>query len=299
MYRFRICTLTFLCIVMIGLVGCSKNKNLSRIEPYSEPELPPNYMLGYFNPSESAGYVTFADETPSKPDSIVLESQDSGEVVRLINLKRTSRKLPPLIFSPILTRVAQAHSKYMKDHSCFAHQCAGEPPPSKRACLAGYRSYKGSCYIGETIAGGYPSPKSVVNAWMNSPGHRAILMHSKLREIGVGLAVGGYYRAYWTVDLGSQRNKLYVFINNDESVTESRSVILTLTNEEISSSDGIGYAHDVMISNDPSFADTDWEPYAPHKPWTLTSGKGPKTVYVKYRDPTGHKVISGDIIFLK
>ena len=217
MYRLRIWTLTFFCVAMVALAGCAKNKNLYRIEPYTEPEHPSNYMLGYYDPGDSAGYVTFADETPSTPDSILLASQDTREVEWLINLNRTSRKLPPLIFNPILSRVAQAHSKYMKDHSCFAHQCKGEPPPSKRACLAGYRSYKGSCYIGETIAAGYPSPKSVVNAWMNSPGHRAILMHAKLREIGIGLAVGGYYRAYWTADLGSQRNKIYVFINNDES----------------------------------------------------------------------------------
>ena len=296
---FRIWTLTFFCIVMIGLVGCSKNKNISLIEPYSEPEPPSNYMIGYYDPSEQAGYVTFADEAPSALHSAGLDSEYAGEAARLINVNRTAAGLPPLMVNPILTGVAQAHSEYMKNYSCFAHQCPGEPSPEIRACSAGFQSYNQSCYIGEAIAAGYPSPKSVVAAWMSSPGHYAILMHSKMREIGVGYAVGGYYRRYWTADLGSQPNKLYVFINNDDPVTESRLVTLTMTNEEVSNSGGIGYAHDMMISNDPSFADADWETYAPHKPWMLTDGKGPKTVYVKYRDPTGYEVLSGAIIFVK
>jgi len=296
---------------MIGLGGQTKAP--------AESTPPPNYMMGYYDPSEPAGYVTFADEAPPALRSTVLDSQYSGEVARLINLKRTSAGLPPLMVNPILSKIALAHSEYMRDNSCFAHQCPGELTPAKRACLAGYRPYGTKvsdneevnlnagnptpgnqfCYVGETIAAGYPSPKSVVAAWMDSPGHYAILMHSKMREIGVGYAFGGYYRRYWTADVGSQRKKLYVFINNDDPVTESRLVMLTITNEEVSNSGGFGYAHDMMISNDPSFTDADWETYAPQKPWMLTDGKGPKTVYVKYRDPTGHEVLSGDIIFAK
>lgn len=311
MNRFRVWIITFFCIVMIGLGGQTKAP--------AEPISPPSYMMGYYDPSEPAGYVTFADETPSALHSTVLDSQYAAEVVRLINLKRTGAGLFPLMVSPILTGIAQAHSEYMRDHSCFAHQCPGEPTPERRACLAGFRSYgvqvsdnvdfnsmasgpppgNQSCYVGEAIAAGYPSPKSVVAAWMSSPGHYAILMHSKMREIGVGYAVGGYYRRYWTADLGSQRNKLYVFINNDDPITENRLVTLTVTNEEVSNSGGIGYAHDMMISNDPSFADADWETYVPQKLWMLTKGKGPKTVYVKYRDPAGYEVLSADIIFAK
>ncbi len=55
----------------------------------------------------------------------------------------------------------------------------------------------------------------------------------------------------------------------------------------------------MMISNDPNFADADWENYFPHRLWMLTKCKGPKTVYVKLRDPAGYEVLSGDIIFAK
>jgi uncharacterized protein YkwD len=176
-------------------------------------------MMGYYDPSEPAGYVTFADEAPSTLHSTVLDSEYAAEAARLINLNRTGAGLPPLMVNPILTDVAQAHSEYMRDYSCFAHKCEGESSPEQRACLAGFQSYSvqvsdnrlmavtpppggGSCYVGEAIAAGYRSPESVVEAWMDSPGHYAILMHSKMTEIGMGYAVGGYYRTYWTADVG-------------------------------------------------------------------------------------------------
>lgn len=311
MNRFRIWIFSLCFAVMIGL-GTETKASAESIPS-------PNFMIGYYDPSEPAGYETFADEAPSTLNATVTDSQYAAEVVRLINLRRTDADLAPLIVNPILTEVALAHSEYMRDHSCFDHQCPGEPSPQKRACLAGYRPYSTqisadfdinsmsgtpppgskSCYVGETIAAGYPSPKSVVKAWMDSPGHHAILMHSKMKEIGLGYAVGGYYRRYWTADLGSQPNKLYVFINDDDPVTESRRVTLTMTNEEVSNSGGIGYAQEMMISNDPQFADADWEDYTVHKPWMLTAGKGPKTVYVKFRDAKGYEILSGDIIFVK
>jgi hypothetical protein len=52
----------------------------------------------------------------------------------------------------------------------------------------------------------------------------------------------------------------------------------------------------VMIGNDPNFVGAQWEPYAPQKPWTLDRCGGRKTVYVKYRDPSGNQVISSDEI---
>lgn len=40
---------------------------------------------------------------------------------------------------------------------------------------------------GENIAYGQPTPKSVVEAWMNSPGHRANILGSSFNKIGVGV----------------------------------------------------------------------------------------------------------------
>jgi uncharacterized YkwD family protein len=51
---------------------------------------------------------------------------------------------------------------------------------------------------GENIAAGQATPKEVVNAWMNSEGHRKNILSSQFTEIGVGYAKGGSYGHYWT-----------------------------------------------------------------------------------------------------
>ena len=53
-------------------------------------------------------------------------------------------------------------------------------------------SYKAA---GENIAMGQKTPEQVVQAWMDSPGHRANIMNSSFTHIGVGYVASGNY---WT-----------------------------------------------------------------------------------------------------
>ena len=48
---------------------------------------------------------------------------------------------------------------------------------------------------GENIAIGYATPEAVVNAWMNSPGHRANILNPSYTQLGVGYVADG---SYWT-----------------------------------------------------------------------------------------------------
>ena len=48
---------------------------------------------------------------------------------------------------------------------------------------------------GENIAMGYRTPQEVVNAWMNSSGHRANILNASYKRIGVGYVSQGNY---WT-----------------------------------------------------------------------------------------------------
>jgi hypothetical protein len=220
----------------------------------------------------------------------------------LLDLMGVRRKagLLPCKLNPILAAVAQQHSVYMRDHDCFDHQCVGEPSASERACLAGYRPYGwGSCYVGETIAAGYWTPAEVIAAWLDSPGHRTILLDENLREIGVGFATGGRQGPYWTANYGSQPDVLPVFINLDQEETSDRLVELALSNELVSDWGGIGYADEVMISSRPDFAGACWEPYRPYRPYTLPEGNGLRSIYVRYRDTRGYQVLSIDDIQLQ
>jgi len=45
---------------------------------------------------------------------------------------------------------------------------------------------------------GQQTARDVMNAWMNSPGHRNNILSPSFTEIGVGLAKGPNGRLYWT-----------------------------------------------------------------------------------------------------
>ena len=75
-----------------------------------------------------------------------------------------------------------------------------------RASRAGYRGQR----IGETIAGGQREPETVVDDWMQSPGHRANILEPDYRDAGVGDVLRDpdpgrlRYRHYWVLMLGEQ-----------------------------------------------------------------------------------------------
>jgi hypothetical protein len=74
-------------------------------------------------------------------------------------------------------------------------------------------------------------------------------------------------------------------INNDAQYTNSTSVTLNLSATD--SGSGMGTGSQMQFSND----GTNWsipEAYASTKSWTLTTGDGTKTVYVKYKDVAGN-----------
>ena len=55
-------------------------------------------------------------------------------------------------------------------------------------------SFRGS---GENIAWGQKSPEQVMNAWMNSDGHRANILNKNFKNIGVGHYVDANGVNYW------------------------------------------------------------------------------------------------------
>ena len=50
----------------------------------------------------------------------------------------------------------------------------------------------------ENIAYGQRTPAEVMNAWMNSPGHRSNILSGNVSEIGVGVAAKSNGVLYWT-----------------------------------------------------------------------------------------------------
>jgi uncharacterized protein YkwD len=60
---------------------------------------------------------------------------------------------------------------------------------------------------GENIAAGYTTWHAAIVAWENSPEHRANLLSTNFREMGLGQAYNpnSTYKYYWTNDFGAPR----------------------------------------------------------------------------------------------
>jgi uncharacterized YkwD family protein/spore coat assembly protein SafA len=112
-----------------------------------------------------------------------------NEVIRLTNVKRTQSGLPALKSNWQLSRVAQYKAKDMHDLNYFSHQSPtyGSPFDMMKQFGLTYRS------AGENIAKGQQTPAAVVEAWWNSPGHRANILNSSYTDIGVGYISDGKY----------------------------------------------------------------------------------------------------------
>ena len=121
-----------------------------------------------------------------------------NQVIQLVNVQRTKVGCRALVLDARLSRAAQAHSIDMAKRRYFSHTSLDGRTFAQRIRAQGYTG----SLIGENIAAGYPTPKAVMDAWMKSPGHKANILNCRYRAIGVGSAVGGPYRYYWTPDFG-------------------------------------------------------------------------------------------------
>lgn len=147
--------------------------------------------------SEAAGAeVSWDDETRSV--YINTESDNfekwGEEVLRLTNIERANYGLSPLTWDESLSDIAQAHCADMIQRNFFAHDNPDGLSPFDRIKNAGISYFMAA----ENIAAGQPSPEAVVEAWMNSSGHRANILTPDFEKLGVGVMKGGSYGIYWT-----------------------------------------------------------------------------------------------------
>ena len=114
-----------------------------------------------------------------------------SEVVRLVNAVRAENGLRPLSVNWELARVARYKSEDMAANRYFSHTSPtyGTPFQMIRSFGLSYRT------AGENIAYGQRTPAEVMDAWMNSSGHRANILNSSYTHIGVGYCERGNY---WT-----------------------------------------------------------------------------------------------------
>ena len=103
------------------------------------------------------------------------------EVLDLVNVERTKRGLQPLVMGDAkLTAAAQQRAEEIATVNSHVR-----PNGSKWYTVLGEYNVTDAA-AGENAAWGSVSPAEVVNAWMNSEGHRANILDPEARAMGVG-----------------------------------------------------------------------------------------------------------------
>jgi uncharacterized protein YkwD len=132
-------------------------------------------------PAGCAGATQTMSEAPP--------AQVEAAVACLVNAERTARGLSGVERADALEVSAQRHATDMVARRYFAHVSPTNGTVDKRARRAGYLTE--SCWsLGEDLGWAPPSVSSaraVVDAWMASPTHRAVILDPTFRDIGIGL----------------------------------------------------------------------------------------------------------------
>ncbi len=128
---------------------------------------------------------------PQQPDNntVVGMSEFQQRIVQLVNQERAKAGLQPLVAKADLNKVAQLKAEDMAKNNYFSHTSPTYGSPFDMMKQFGI-SYTRA---GENIAMGYRTPESVMEGWMNSPGHKANILNKDFTEIGVGFTADGYY----------------------------------------------------------------------------------------------------------
>lgn len=141
------------------------------------------YAKGYSSSTAKKITVTVKDTT--KDPAVLIE-----EVVSLVNDERSADGKSALKSDSELNKLAAVRAEEIA--SSFSHT-----RPDGRSCFSVFDDY-GVRYVavGENIAMSKIDAETVMNMWMDSPGHRGNILSGSYSKIGVGVYISGKY-AYW------------------------------------------------------------------------------------------------------
>ncbi|MEU9305252.1 CAP domain-containing protein [Streptomyces sp. NPDC048269] len=126
--------------------------------------------------------------------------ESESAVLALVNKERAAAGCGPLAVNAKLSAAARAYSDTMARSGVMSHTGPDGSTMTTRVEAAGY----GWSRLGENIARGQADAGAVMNAWMNSPGHKANILNCAFREIGIGVHKGDG-GPWWTQDFGTPK----------------------------------------------------------------------------------------------
>src|SRR5699024_2132648 len=171
-----------------------QNNKVAEESPHKLDEEPSELVEE--KPTPEVNEQTEVEKPVERPEEQVSDKQEQlnafeREMFELTNNERVNNGLEALQIDYEVSKVAREKSRDMAVNGYFDHNSPvyGSPFDMMRTYGITYRT------AGENIAMGQRTPNEVVQAWMNSPGHRANILNPNFTHIGVGYVENGHY---WT-----------------------------------------------------------------------------------------------------
>lgn len=132
-------------------------------------------------PSSQSGSNAAKPTQPSTP-AAAYNTSYAHQVAELVNAQRAANGLDALAWDDSLANAANTRAQELI--TSFSHT-----RPDGSSCFTAIRNPQDYGSIGENIAAGQTTPSAVMNAWMNSSGHRANILSEHYTKIGVSCYV--------------------------------------------------------------------------------------------------------------
>jgi len=180
---------------VVNMMGNASNRELIMSENHS------HIGIGIIQrPQSTDVYWTFlfVQIPPIMTPSEIREFE--MRVMELTNIERAKHSLPPLLWHDGLADVARAHSADLMRNNLRGHTGSDGSTVRDRIERSGITNTR---FRAENCNYGQTTPDTSVQAWMNSPGHRANILNESATHLGVGFVqrTEGFtsqYVTYWT-----------------------------------------------------------------------------------------------------
>ena len=126
----------------------------------------------------------------------------AAKIVTVTNSERSERGMSVVVVHPQLQSAAEAKATEMARRGVFQHTLPNGMTAWDFMREAGYQHER----AGENLAVHFVNEHDVVEAWLNSPSHRDILLDADYEHIGIGIARGRWkgHSGYFIVQLFAQ-----------------------------------------------------------------------------------------------
>jgi uncharacterized protein YkwD len=117
-------------------------------------------------------------------------------LVEQINAERAVYGLAPYQFDAAIAAAAAAHSADQAARRNMSHTGSDGSNAGQRLTRQGvtWSSW------GENVGAGFNDPATLAQAWLASPTHRPIVLHTAYTRVGAGVATASDGTRYWTMD---------------------------------------------------------------------------------------------------